>query len=49
MVGKEVAWGTWVEVVGTKSEVVFFKTSTGSTIMMAVDVWDEMLREIWEK
>jgi hypothetical protein len=49
MVGNEVACGTWVEVVGTKREVVFFKTSTGSTIMMAVGVCDEMLSEVWEK
>jgi len=39
-VGNEVAWGTWVAV-GTNRVLVFFKTSTGSTNMMAV-VMDEM-------
>jgi hypothetical protein len=47
MVGNEVAWGTWVEVVGTRREVVFFKTSAVSTNMMANGVGDEMLSEIW--
>lgn len=44
IVGNEVAWGArvaWVELVGSNRVLVFFKTSTGSTNMMAVVV-DEM-------